>query len=256
MFHPRTQRSDYNIFRKVVLICMVLFLSVPQLKAQELDAFGALPFVEFPDTAFLRPEFEFSVISIAEFNRMRDRQAASVVEDTSVVPDGEGLFLVHTQNASYALRQTNAYEGSYQYVGLVPELRAHFISFCGEGMCEDFLLDTVSDTKMLLPAGFDAGLLGFQLSPGADYLLIYSSYDGPDYENYYYFRSTFSVYHIAKGKGLAGLEADIRFETGDWSIEEMVWMDDRSLGLKVYRGNRTGAGIEGGFEYYRIGLQN
>jgi hypothetical protein len=107
---------------------------------------------------------------------------------------------------------------------------------------------------MIVPSDYDQGVLGALVSPGGEYFLGYSSYDGPDYEYAYSIRSTFSVFRISKNHGLSGVEPFALFESTDWSIREMVWMDAESVGLKVYSCNYNEILGEEDYSYFRINL--
>jgi hypothetical protein len=122
---------------------------------------------------------------------------------------------------------------------------------CGEGACFAYLLDDETDEKMYVPSFYDSGLIDLLISPKGRYMLIYSSYDGPDYTDYYPHRSAFMVYAIGKGKGLKGLKGYRNFVSNDWSVEEIVWINDTTLGLKVYTENNAGDGQGIQYKYYK-----
>jgi len=234
---------------------LLLMLLLPTaMLAQMGSAFAELPTMLLPDTVdeVDLAELPMTVITQFEYLRLEGKSGASVVAAPAMKPDSPGVFVVRTANPSFEFQETNEYEGSYQYLGLVPEVRSHMIVFCGEGMCETYLLDHETDDKLTLPADYDAGVMDLLLSPAKDRMLVCSSYDGPDYTNYYAHRAMVVLYRITKGQGLAGLLPLRVIVMDDRSIERVVWKDDRTLALKTYAGARWGEGVEEGYAYFSV----
>jgi hypothetical protein len=164
----------------------------------------------------------------------------------------DSSFIVKTKNSIFEISDTISYESSYYYKRFISSIPAHYITHCGEGYCSAFLLDYKTDERFYLDAPFDAGIKGMQLSKNKTYLVVYSSYDGPDYDDYYATRSTFTFYKIKKNKGIKGMIVYYSFESTEWSIEELIWINNNTLALKVYTGERNGDKIEGSFLYYTV----
>ncbi len=164
----------------------------------------------------------------------------------------DSSFIVKTKNSVFEISDTISYESSYYYRLYSKPLRSHVFTHCGEGYCSAFLLDYKTDERFYLDAPFDAGIKGMQLSKKNTYLVVYSSYDGPDYDDYYATRSTFTLYKIKKNKGLKGMTVYYTFNSNEWSIEELIWINNNTLALKVYTGERNGDTIDGSNLYYTI----
>lgn len=132
--------------------------------------------------------------------------------------------------------------------GYIPALGLYFLHECDE-TCETFLYEKDPNDNIALPCSYDQGILGFILSPSGTQLITWSSYDGPDYDYSYYYRAEIFVYDFRPGKGLEGIAMKAHFITHDWSIEELIWVEDEQVALKIYRGQKSLAGVEGGYEY-------
>ena len=241
---------------RFVLFAILLFslLGIKGMSQIPNEDFDSLPIVWFEDTAFQITEFDLIEITSDDFNKYASKETPFLYTSKSIQYNEEGYFTISSGNNKYTFQETGEYEGSYNYLGTSPDLRAHYIAHCGEGTCDDILLDTVNSANMYVPSGFDQGVLGAIVSNDGKYFLAYSSYDGPDYEYAYSIRSTFSVFRISKNKGVLGLEPYALFESTDWSIDQMVWMDAESVGLKVYSCNYNENLGEEEYSYFRINL--
>lgn len=121
---------------------------------------------------------------------------------------------------------------------------------CNE-LCETYLYEISSNRKMLLPSNFDAGILKMVFSPSCKQLLICSSYDGPDFENYYSHRSEIFLFSISLDYGLSGITPSSMFYTKDWSIDSIIWLSDHTIALKTYTGSRPLESRSTAYEYYK-----
>ena len=116
-------------------------------------------------------------------------------------------------------------------------------------ICETYLRDTVSGKTMWLPANYDQGVLGVEFSPSGKQFVVFSSYDGPDFEDYYDYRSEFYVFNINEGTGLEAIQISFNYITTDWSIDNITWAGDNKLAIKTYTENRWGDGSHLDFKY-------
>jgi hypothetical protein len=104
---------------------------------------------------------------------------------------------------------------------------------CDE-ICETYLKENFSTKRMLLPSDYDSGVLGFSFSPNCDLFIVWSSYDGPDFDDYYNFRAEFYLFKVSKNQGLDGLMPLYKYSTKDWSIDEIIWVNNNEIALKLY----------------------
>lgn len=141
------------------------------------------------------------------------------------------------------------------YCQFFSEHRLDIIQTCDE-ICETFIVDSTTGKKLLLPSGYDQGVLGLDISPSCTQFMVYSSYDRIEYQDYYFHRAEIFGFTITKGKGVEILHASFRFYADDWSIEEVIWASDKTIALKIYEGNRASPGLETTFKYYKTDLDS
>ncbi len=232
------------------LISIIILFPV-KASSQNFSNFQEIPSLYSIDTIPMLAIAGFKSITEKEFLNYKANQINKIEKDTTIKPDTTGLFRVYTKHSTYELRQSKNYTSSYSNIGYYPQLRAHLIEFTGAGIGEMYLLDDETDDKMTLPSSYDAGIIDLLISPLNQWLLVYSSYDRPDYDSYYDNRSEFFIYKIEKNKGLKGLKPFKYFESDDWSIEEMVWADDKTIALKIYEGIRGEGSQSNGYKFYK-----
>jgi len=118
-------------------------------------------------------------------------------------------------------------------------------------ICEDYLVEIESQRKMLLPSNYDAGIIGVPLSPAGKKFVVYSSYDGFDYKNYYNHRSELFAYTIEEGRGLDAVKPMFTYYTRDFSIANVTWIDENTIALKIYEEDRLGDGSHLNYRYLK-----
>lgn len=121
-------------------------------------------------------------------------------------------------------------------------------------ICETYLSERATNRKMLIPSNYDSGILSMLLSPECNKLVICSSYDGSDYENYYEERAEIFVFNVTTGIGLKGIKPDLKYYTKDWSIEDLTWVNGKTIVLKIYEENRWGDGSGISYKYLKADL--
>lgn len=134
------------------------------------------------------------------------------------------------------------------------ELGLTLDSDCDE-ICETYLVEKKSKRKMELPSDFDQGVMGLVFSPSNERFVIYSSYDGPDYNSFYHYRAEVIGYSLNAGAGIDAIGEPTNYHLYDWSIEDMFWIDDNTIALKVYQGSHSTAGVDGGYRYFKLRLK-
>ena len=129
----------------------------------------------------------------------------------------------------------------------------YVIRDCKE-ICETYLAERNTNKKMLMPSTYDAGILKMLLSPSCNQLAVCSSYDGPDYGNYYEYRAEIFLFHVSTGTGLKGIKPALKYHTKDWSIHNLTWVDEHTIALELYNGMRTGNEDNLKFSYFKANL--
>ncbi len=124
---------------------------------------------------------------------------------------------------------------------------------CDE-ICETYLVEKSSGKKSLMPSHFDEGLMGMLFSPSCNQFLIFSSYDGPDYEDYYSHRAEIIGFKVTKEEGLKAVKSSFTYKSKDWSIAELIWINNTSIAIKTYQEARWGDGSNLNYKYYKLDL--
>jgi hypothetical protein len=122
-------------------------------------------------------------------------------------------------------------------------------------ICESYLTDKKKGIKLVLPSNYDAGIMDLLFSPSCNQFLVYSSYDGPDYTNYYEYRAEIIGFTITQGQGFDAVKPSFKYYTKDWSIDHVMWVDENTLTLKLYNGERTGNGENSKYRYFKTNLK-
>lgn len=132
--------------------------------------------------------------------------------------------------------------------GSIPAMGLQLLTDCYE-ICETHLQDTKSGEQLYLPSNFDAGIMDMIFSPDENSFMVYSAYDGPEYAHFYESRSEIMVYSIREGTGLQAITFSAWFDTRDWSIADIVWIDSDSIALQVYEGEQPQQGRPDTYSY-------
>tara|TARA_R110002049_G_scaffold199382_3_gene369498 strand:+ start:2951 stop:3529 length:579 start_codon:yes stop_codon:yes gene_type:complete len=129
-----------------------------------------------------------------------------------------------------------------------------FIEYCDQ-ICESGLKEDETGKELWIAGSFDLGALSISFSKDRTYLLVCSSYDGSDYDNYYDFRADINIYKVTNNKGLKGIQPYLIFQTKDYSIEDIVWVNKNTLAIKIYTEDRTGNGENLKFKYLKTSFK-
>ena len=138
--------------------------------------------------------------------------------------------------------------------GYIKTLDLNLTHYCKD-ICESFLVENKTSKKMTLPSNYDSGMLGMLFSPSEKQFIVFSSYDGPDYTDYYDYRSEIFAFNIIEGKGLEVIQLNWGYFEKDWSIEDLTWINEHTIALKIYRGSRWGDGSQLHFEYFKTSIK-
>nr|WP_233166764.1 hypothetical protein [Pedobacter sp. ASV2] len=129
-----------------------------------------------------------------------------------------------------------------------------YVSRHCDKICETYLSEKTTNRKMLIPSNYDMGVLAMLLSPTCNKLLVCSSYDGPDFRNYYENRAEIFVFKVTTETGLKRIKPAFKFYTKKWSIEDLTWVSDKTIALKTYEETKSGDGGGILYTYYKADL--
>jgi hypothetical protein len=174
----------------------------------------------YNDSLYSNLELNLTEISKNEFQSYNGKYKTSCVLDSGQFISGSGLYVIQD---------------------------------CKE-ICETYLAERNTNKKMLMPSSYDAGILKMLLSPSCKQLVVCSSYDGPDYGNYYEYRAEIFLFNVSTGIGLKGITPSINYYTKDWSINNLTWVDENTIALELYNGTRGSNEDNLEFRYFKSNL--
>ena len=94
-------------------------------------------------------------------------------------------------------------------------------------------------------------ILGMLFSPSCNKLVIYSSYDTPDYADFYTERANITCFSITTEQGLSSIKPLFQYDTKDWSIGNITWADDNTLALQLYNGISPDSDSDSKYRYFK-----
>ncbi|MET0637528.1 MAG: hypothetical protein ABWZ25_15960 [Chitinophagaceae bacterium] len=158
-------------------------------------------------------------------------------------------------------KEFNSYKDNYKR-GCATD-SGHFISGSGiyvvsncDEICQTYLAEQATNRIMPMPSDYDQGILSMLISPECNQLMVCSSYDGPDYGDYYTYRAEIKAFNVFSGKGLHGITPSFKFYTKDWSIEDLTWVNEKTIALKIYEESRGGDGKGVHYKYIKMDLSS
>lgn len=256
--HPTKKEKGFKL-----LCILLLSLSLFKSEGQSNQDFNNLP-LYFPVDSLPEQDsgnLDFISITETEYNRERSYSTPFKQNIENKYQGNKEGFVLRTEKSTFHFWNdtTDAYSSIFQYVGFLRLLNCHIINHCAEGSCSDYLLEYTTDQKFLLPCSYDGGVQSLSFSPSGRLFFVSSSYDGPDYDSFYNYRSEIYVFQIPDKGNLENLRLiDFSLLT-QWSIEEVHWLDENVLGLKVYTGNRPpseSADEQEGYSYLKAHCSN
>lgn len=118
-------------------------------------------------------------------------------------------------------------------------------------ICDTYLGEAGTNRKLLLPSTFDAGITNVLPSPDCKKLIVFSSYDMPDYENYYEHRAEFFLFNVIVDKGIEGIKPSAKHFSKKWSLADMTWINNKTIAAKVYENKNP---IDKDYKYFIVDL--
>ncbi len=140
-------------------------------------------------------------------------------------------------------------------VGYISHLNLYLIGDCNE-ICEDYLYNPVTKDSLDISLDYDQGFQGLLFSPSGNQLIIFGSYDGPDYTDYYYSRSVIHSYTANSKNESSPLVLHKRYSIFNWSIEDLFWINEDSIALMVYQGDKSTTGVTSPYQYFKVLLND
>lgn len=209
-------RSRYSNIEKIILTLE----KKSSFKNAEIQYFKD-SVVYFSDSEFVDLEFGLNEISKIDYQNAQKNYKTSCAKDTNGFVKGKGLIIGH---------------------------------YCEE-VCDTYLIDKKTKIKLLLPSSYDQGIMGLLISPKCNQFIVFSSYDGSDYTDFYDFRAEIFGFTITKEQGLQAVKPAFMMSTKDWSMEEVIWISENEIAIKAYKENRNLSNEDClDYTYFKVGV--
>jgi hypothetical protein len=183
-----------------------------------------------------------------------------IVEDSLVILDDSLFTDIKLNFIEISKDDFQGFKKSYKTScvidsgGFISGSGLHIVHDCNE-ICDTYLAEDSTNRKLLLPTDYDSGVMSILLSPSCQKMIVCSSYDGPDFGEYYNYRCGFGVFNVIASQGLKGIVPSLDFNTKDWSIYDLTWIDDKTVALKTYKGRNLDILNAIQFKYYKTILR-
>jgi hypothetical protein len=188
----------------------------------------------------------------------KTKSTRQIVSDTLLLVDNS-LFADIKLSRQISRQAFNLYKQKYATECVLDS--GQFISGSGlyvhrncHEICDTYLAESKTNRKLLLSSSYDAGISNMLFSTSCTKLIVWSSYDGPDFANYYENRAEFYSFTVAAGNGQQRLKPDSKHFSKDWSIQDLTWINDKTIALKTYKSNKPSVSNDKEYKYFTVDL--
>lgn len=70
----------------------------------------------------------------------------------------------------------------------------------------------------------------------------------------YSYRAEIIKFKMSKNKGLKAVKSAFTYKSKDWSIAELIWINNISIAIKTYQEARWGDRSNLNYKYYKLNL--
>ncbi len=187
-------------------------------------------------------DLKFSPSTFTEFNKYDSTidLTGNVFSETKPLkavgnPQIGGYFIIKVNNKLYKFPCGKGYSRPcFSYQGYDTYFNAYAIGQLGEGIYETFYLDKDNGSSFTINSPYDNGNYSLYISPSKKLLVSTSSIDYQRFKDFYGARSVITIYDIEGIQSFKDIKKAFSYETGEWEISGLNWIDDKSFILEVY----------------------
>jgi hypothetical protein len=187
-------------------------------------------------------DLKFSPSTFTEFNKYDKinntaQNSSSLIKPLKIVgnPQIGGYFIIDVNNRLYKFPCGKSYSRPcYIYQGYDKHFNAYVIGQLGEGIYETFYLDKDDGSFFRINSPYDNGNYNLFTSPSKKRLVSTSSIDYQRFQDFYGARSVITIYDIEGIQSFIDIKKAFSYETGEWEISGLNWIDDKSFIIEVY----------------------
>ena len=190
-------------------------------------------------------EFDFSKIDSTEYKNLKNNYINKIQNDSTRIILKDTLFTIKTEKGNRTFNidhNGNSQKRGFswtEYKGYVPDLKSYVLngwSVSEFTFGESYIIDSVTNKEFRFQSLFDGPNEIPVISPKNSYLI---SFANSIYEPEGACR--LSLIKISQVKNQLDFNGYIYFETNNWSIDEIVWINENSFALKVNSKKFNGA---------------
>lgn len=170
---------------------------------------------------------KFIKIDATDYYNYKKKYSNGVEIDSTIVNKPDNSFKLIVKNKERVFSCGVNYNNCTYYKGYLKALNRYILTFCGEGYCGTYLLDRKTGIKNYLQSPFDSECETPSLSKDQNTLISFASS--------VFNKSSFIALYK---KNIKTQEMNFNefssFKTSNWRIDEIIWIDNNSIALKVY----------------------
>lgn len=172
-------------------------------------------------------EIRFSKINSIDYLGFKQKYSNGIEVDSTIANEAGSSFSLTINNKKKEFSCGIDYKNCNYYRGFLKPLSKYVLTYCGTGYCGTYLLDKNSGTQNYLESPFDSECEIPSLSKDKNKLIGFSS-SAFDRESF------IALYKKDINTQKIDFEKYNSFNTSDWRIKEIIWIDNNSIALKVY----------------------
>lgn len=172
-------------------------------------------------------ELTFKKIDSTHYLNYKRKYVNRIIIDTTIVNEAGSSFSLNIKNTVEKFSCGKDYNDCTYYRGFLKPLNKYILTHCGEGYCGTYLLDKKTGKIHNLESPFDTECEIPSLSKNENKLIAFSS-------SVFNQESFISLYKNNKDSNEFEFKFYDSFQTTDWKIKEIIWIDNDSIALKVY----------------------
>ncbi len=178
---------------------------------------------------------KFTKIDSTEFLKYNQKYSNEITVDTTIVNEAGGFFTLGVGNVEKKFSCDIDYNNCNYYKGFLKPLNKYILTYCGTGYCGTYLLDKSTGTQDYLESPFDSECENPSISKNKNKLIAFSS-------SVFDRESFIALYKTNIETEKIDLKKYASFNTSDWRIKEIIWIDNNVIALKVFDkyGGKTG----------------
>ncbi|MEO1513431.1 MAG: hypothetical protein AAFV95_00415 [Bacteroidota bacterium] len=180
-----------------------------------------------PSEPIAKLKLSFAKIDEETYEAHRQQYSNQLMVDSTIVNEAGGEFSLPVDGEEKTFRCGANHQDCTYYRGFLTPLNQYVLTHCGTGYCITYLLDKASGLTTNLPSPYDSECDIPSLSKDQKKLLIFAS-------SVFYTESFIALYERDDKTQKIDFGRYDSYESTDFRIKEIIWIDSQSIALKVF----------------------